>query len=130
MYKFLFLILTFNIYLVFGSLTCQLEDQMISSQESQHGQDNDLYFYIPMNAIGTFQNSICIYNGKAEILDCLNMVDFKEQQKLSWNQPSFTTIKHITHNLYAISYVSDEIFFSVYLNNAHWIIIDDFFNIK
>lgn len=131
MSNFLFFLFAFQTLFILISSKCQLETQLTSSESFTHNSKNDhIYFYIPIYSIGVYQNSIGIYNEKAELLDCLNMSDFRDEMSLIWENPSFLVIKHIKDNLYLINYLQDDIFQSVSLDISHWVIIDDYFNIK
>lgn len=108
---------------------CQLYPKFESSQNNNIDKSH-LYFYIPIYSIGVTQNSINIFDEDGEILDCLNMKDFKQEIAISSEQPSFVAIKYITENTYVINYVNDDNYISVSLNSGHWYIVDDFFHIK
>lgn len=121
--------LSYCIELTLAQRSCQLHYDIESFQSNSHG-NSLLYIYIPVEVVQITQNSIEIFNEEGEVLDCLNMKQFRKANDLRWDNPTFIMMKHIVDNLYVIHFVADDNGGSVIRNNAFSLIVDDYFNVK
>lgn len=131
MSKSIFFSIVLQTFFILISSECQLQIPLDPPAPTSQGISNEfIYILIPIYPVGVYQNSICLYNEMAELLDCYNMSNFKDEMSIPWDSPSFLAMKYISDDLYLINYVQDDVYFSVSDNSAHWIIIDEYFNIK
>lgn len=122
-------LLLFHTFLTLAKCECQLHVEMQPFKNIE-SEDSLIYIYVPIHVIGVAQNSIEILNENGAVLDCLNMKDFKEDNDLTWDLPSFVMMKYINDDEYYIVYVSDESTDLTVENNAYAIIVDAYFNTK
>lgn len=114
---------------------CNLKPQIFSSAARKVKNKNNfikpsIYFYIPVAPNSLHNNSIIIFNEYGEVFDCLNQEEFIGRNNMDARDVYFLVIKHVTKDIFVISFLafgSDAI---MEYGAAKWIFIDGMFNVK
>lgn len=109
---------------------CSLQPTLVASSLNKNFKDAYLYYYIPLQPVGIYENSILVYNENAEIMDCLNQRDIDYQIDHFVNISYTVSIKYVAQDLFVVNYsdITDSVL--VAENPIKWIFFDEYFRYR